>query len=116
MAVLRLAVGGAAGLAIGARPARAAATDAAAVEAAARAFLESLSPRQRDRASFAFESAERTRWHWTVPASVPRNGLPLGDVSTETRRLALRLLGRAPRLPAIGERSTSWRSRASCSA
>ena len=91
VAVLRLAVGGAA-LAIGARPAYAAATDAAAVEAAARAFLESLSPRQRGLASFAFESAERTRWHWTVPASVPRNGLPLGDASTETRRLALMLL------------------------
>ncbi len=92
VAVLRLAVGGAAALAIGARPAYAAATDAAAVEAAARAFRESLSPRQRGLASFAFESAERTRWHWTVPASVPRNGLPLGDVSAETRRLALRLL------------------------
>jgi hypothetical protein len=91
-AVLRLAVGGAAGLAIGARPARAAGSDAAAVESAARAFLASLSPSQQARASFAFASAERTRWHWTVPASVPRNGLPLGDVSAETRRLALRLL------------------------
>jgi Protein of unknown function (DUF3500) len=91
-AALRLAAAGAAGLAIGARPARAAATDTAAVEAAARAFLASLSPSERGRASFAFGSAERTRWHWTVPASVPRNGLPLGDVSTDKRRLALGLL------------------------
>jgi hypothetical protein len=90
--VLRLAAGAAAGLAIAARPARAAATDTAAVESAARAFLASLSPRQRAQASFAFGSAERTRWHWTIPASVPRNGLPLGDVSAETRRLALSLL------------------------
>jgi hypothetical protein len=92
VAALRLAAGGAVGLVIGARPARAAATDTAAVESAARAFLASLSPGERGRASFAFGSTERTRWHWTVPASVPRNGLPLGDVSTETRRLALRLL------------------------
>jgi hypothetical protein len=91
-AALRLAAAGAAALAIGARPARAAATDTAAVEAAARAFLASLSPSERGRASFAFGSAERTRWHWTVPASVPRNGLPLGDVSTDKRRLALALL------------------------
>jgi hypothetical protein len=91
-AALRLAAVGAAGLALGARPARAAPTDAAAVEAAARAFLASLSPADRDRASFPFAGAERTRWHWTVPASVPRNGLPLGEASAEQRRLALALL------------------------
>jgi hypothetical protein len=91
-AALRLAAAGAAGLAIGAQPARAAAPGTAQVEAAARAFLASLEPSQRDRASFPFGSAERTRWHWTVPASVPRNGLPLRDVSAATRRLALGLL------------------------
>jgi uncharacterized protein DUF3500 len=91
-AALRLAAVGAAGLALGARPARAAPTDGAAVEAAARAFLRSLSPAARDRASFPFAGAERTRWHWTVPASVPRSGLPLGAMSAEQRRLALALL------------------------
>ena len=91
-AALRLAAAGAAGLAIGAQPARAAAPGTPQVEAAARAFLESLPASQRTRATFAFGSAERTRWHWTVPAAVPRNGLPLGDVSPETRRLALGLL------------------------
>jgi hypothetical protein len=91
-AALRLTAAGAAGLAIGVRPARAAPTDAAAVEASARAFLASLSPAERARASFPFGSTERTRWHWTVPASVPRNGLPLGDVTTEKRRLALAML------------------------
>jgi hypothetical protein len=91
-AVLRLAGVGAAGLALGARPAQAAPTDAAAVEAAARAFLASLSPADRGRASFTFGGAERTRWHWTVPASVPRNGLPLGALSAGQRRLALALL------------------------
>ncbi|HET9289047.1 MAG TPA: DUF3500 domain-containing protein [Gaiella sp.] len=91
-AVLRLAGAGAAGLALGVPPARAAPTDAAAVETAARAFLASLSPVDRDRASFPFAGAERTRWHWTVPASVPRNGLPLGAMSAGQRRLALALL------------------------
>jgi hypothetical protein len=89
---MRLAGVGAAGLALGVRPARAAPTDAAAVETAARAFLASLSPADRDRASFPFPGAERTRWHWTVPASVPRNGLPLGAMSAGQRRLALGLL------------------------
>ncbi len=91
-AALRLAAFGAAGLALGARPARAASRDVAAVEAAATAFLASLSSALRDRASFSFDGAERTRWHWTVHASVPRNGLPLGETSAEQRRLALALL------------------------
>jgi Protein of unknown function (DUF3500) len=91
-AAIRLAAAGAAGLALGVRPARAAPTDAEALETAARAFLTSLSAAHRDRATFPFSSAERTRWHWTVPASVPRNGLPLGDVSAEQRRLGLALL------------------------
>jgi hypothetical protein len=98
-AALRLAAAGAAGLALGARPARAAASDVAGVETAARAFLASLSPSLRSRATFPFGSAERTRWHWTVPSSVPRNGLPLGDMSAEQRRWALALL-RASSSPA----------------
>jgi hypothetical protein len=91
-AALRLAAGGAAALALGARPARAAPTDEEAVEAAARAFVASLSPAQRAQALFPFAGAERTRWHWTVPASVPRNGLPLRAMSPRQRRLALALL------------------------
>jgi hypothetical protein len=99
-AALRLAAAGAAGLAVGVRPARAARTDRPAdIEAAARAFLTSLSADQRARASFPFGGAERTRWHWTVPASVPRNGLPLGQMSARQRRLALALL-RASSSPA----------------
>ena len=91
-AALRLAAAGAAGLALGVRPARATANDAADIESAARAYLASLSPAERARASFPFGSAERTRWHWTVPSSVPRNGLPLGAMSPEQRGLALALL------------------------
>jgi hypothetical protein len=92
-AALRLAAGGAAALAFGVRSARAApVVPADDVEAAARAFVASLSRAQRARASFPFGSAERTRWHWTVPSSVPRNGLPLGQMSIEQRRLARALL------------------------
>jgi hypothetical protein len=92
-AALRLAAAGAAGLALGVRSARAApvaTTDE--VEATARAFLASLSPAQRAQASFGFRSAERTRWHWTVPSSVPRNGLPLKQMSIGQRRAAFALL------------------------
>src|SRR5687768_17481678 len=91
-AALRVAAVGAAGIALGARPARGAGSDAAAVEAAARTFLESLSAADRGRATFPFAGAERTRWHWTVPSSVPRNGLPLGQMSSRQRRVALALL------------------------
>jgi Protein of unknown function (DUF3500) len=89
---LRLAAAGGAWLALGVRPAGAAPDVGASVEAAARAFLASLSPAGRDRASFSFAGGERTRWHWTVPATVPRNGLPLGAMSAGQRRLALALL------------------------
>jgi hypothetical protein len=91
-AALRLAAAGAAGLALGARPARAAPDAAEEIAAAARAFLRSLPADARAKATFAFGSAERTRWHWTVPASVPRNGLPLGELDEAQRRLALALL------------------------
>jgi Protein of unknown function (DUF3500) len=91
-AALRLGAAGVAGLAVGVRPGRAAPPEATTVEGAARAFLASLSPAHRDRATFPFSGVERTRWHWTVPSSVPRNGLPLGEMSSEQRRLALALL------------------------
>lgn len=91
-AALRLAAAGAAGLALGARPVRAAPTAPDSIDAAAQAFLNSLSAAARARAAFPFASAERTRWHWTVPASVPRNGLPLRDMTAGQRKLALALL------------------------
>ena len=113
---LRLAATGVAGLALGVRQAQAAPSDAASVGAAARAFLASLSPDARDRASFPFSGAERTRWHWTVPTSVPRNGLPLGEMSLEQRRLALAAAAREQLgARATARRSTSWRSRVCCS-
>ena len=90
-AALQLAAAAGAQLAFGARGASS--TPAAeAVGSAARRFLGSLSAPQRGRAAFDFGSAERTRWHWTVPVSVPRNGLPLGAMTPAQRKLALALL------------------------
>jgi Protein of unknown function (DUF3500) len=89
---LRLAAAGGAWLALGVRPAGAAPDVATSVDGAARAFLASLSPAARDRAMFPFADGERTRWHWTVPSSVPRNGLPMGAMTGAQRRLALALL------------------------
>src|SRR5262245_1440971 len=89
---LGLAAAGTAALATGVRPGAPAPRDPDAVAAAAREFLASLSSDQRGRASFPFSSAERTRWHWTVPASIPRNGLPMGQMSAGQRRLAHSLL------------------------
>ena len=59
---------------------------------AANLFLASLPKTQADLGRFSFEDSERTRWHWTVPSSVPRNGLPLGEMNQEGRKFALALL------------------------
>jgi hypothetical protein len=59
---------------------------------AAQRFLGTLSANDRSRASFAFSSTERTRWHWTTPAAVPRNGLALRDMGDASRAAALALL------------------------
>lgn len=90
-AVLQMAAAGGAALAFGARAASALST-AGAVESAAHALLRSLSAPQRRTATFPLADAERTRWHWTVPINVPRNGLPLGKMTAPQRKLALGLL------------------------
>ena len=59
---------------------------------AAQRFLGTLTTSERTQTSFAFASAERTRWHWTTPAAVPRNGLALRDMSDASRVAALALL------------------------
>ena len=63
-----------------------------AVEAAANSFLHVLDQDQRRQATFTFDDPERLRWHWTVNAAVPRNGLPLRDMTPPQRDLALALL------------------------
>jgi hypothetical protein len=57
--------------------------------AAAHAFLALLDAEQRARATRTFDDPERFEWFFTP---VPRNGLPLGQMTTEQRAAALRLL------------------------
>jgi len=57
---------------------------------AATSFLASLTPEQRQRATFAFDSAERMRWHF-VP-QFERNGLQVREMTEPQRKLAHELL------------------------
>lgn len=59
---------------------------------AASQFLDSLNIPQRTKATYAFADAERVRWHWTTPGNFPRNGLPLREMDSGQRDLALALL------------------------
>lgn len=64
----------------------------AGIAQAATQFLESLDPAQREQAMYAFTNEERFRWHWTTPRNVPRNGLPLTEMSETQKAAALALL------------------------
>lgn len=59
---------------------------------AAIAFLDALDAGQRGKATYAFADQERFRWHWTTPGGFPRNGLPLREMNSDQRALALALL------------------------
>jgi hypothetical protein len=56
---------------------------------AARNFLASLAPEQREKATFAFEDEERFDWHY-IPK--PRKGLPIADMTPAQKHLANALL------------------------
>lgn len=64
----------------------------AAMALAAATFLDSLNAEQRSVATYPMQDNERRRWHWTTPRNVPRNGLPLRDMSAEQRAAAMALL------------------------
>ena len=51
----------------------------------ANAFLNSLSPEQRDKATFGFSDDERMNWHFTP---VERSGLPIKEMEPYQRQLA----------------------------
>lgn len=91
---LRLAALGVGALALGEVPrARAGRlTTASEMAAAAQRFVDSLGDEARRRATYPFGDPERLRWHWTIPEAVPRNGLPLRDLTPVQRRRALELL------------------------
>jgi hypothetical protein len=65
---------------------------ATAMAVAANMFLDSLSPAQRQQATFPFEGDERLRWNFIPSEAFPRNGLMLNDMTEEQRRLAHDLL------------------------
>jgi Protein of unknown function (DUF3500) len=65
---------------------------AAEIGQAATQFLASLDDATRPKATYAFDDAERQRWHWTTPAGFPRNGLPLSEMNPDQRGVALDLL------------------------
>lgn len=60
--------------------------------AAASRFLASLTPAQRLQATFAFDSSERTRWHFIPTENHPRLGLTIKQMSEPQRTLAHALL------------------------
>jgi hypothetical protein len=58
-------------------------------------FLASLTPEQRQKASFAVDSSERTHWHFIPtgpPPMFPRNGLTIKEMTETQRKLAHELL------------------------
>jgi hypothetical protein len=59
---------------------------------AAAGFLASLTPEQRARVAFPFESDERLRWHFIPNEMFPRKGLMIKDMNETQRRLAHDLL------------------------
>lgn len=62
----------------------------ASMTTAATSFLASLTPAQKQQATFAFDSAERLRWHF-VP-QFERNGLQIKAMTEPQRKLAHELL------------------------
>lgn len=61
---------------------------AAAMAGAAKTWLEALTPEQRGRAVFAFDSEERQRWHFIPNESFPRKGVTFKEMSEPQRALA----------------------------
>jgi Protein of unknown function (DUF3500) len=59
---------------------------------AANAFVNSLSPEQRPKATFPFESNERLHWNFIPSEAFPRNGLLLKDMNENQRKLVHDLL------------------------
>jgi hypothetical protein len=65
---------------------------AAAMAGAAKTWLEALTPEQRDRGVFPFDSEERLRWHFIPNEMHPRKGVTFKEMSEPQRALAHALL------------------------
>jgi hypothetical protein len=61
---------------------------ASAMAGAANKWLTSLSPEQRDKAVFPFDSEERLKWHFIPNEMFPRKGVTFKDMSEPQRALA----------------------------
>src|SRR5919202_4725690 len=59
---------------------------------AARAFLDSLSPEQREAATLPFASERRLVWDYRPPEHTPRNGLRLVNMTSEQQAKAQAVL------------------------
>jgi hypothetical protein len=59
---------------------------------AAAGFVASLTPDQRQKAVFPFESAERLHWNFIPTEAFPRNGLTVGEMTDAQRKRAHDLL------------------------
>jgi hypothetical protein len=65
---------------------------AATMANAANGFLQSLTPEQKARAAFPFESEDRLRWHFIPSETFPRKGLMIKDMNEAQRGRAFDLL------------------------
>jgi hypothetical protein len=61
---------------------------AATMSTAANAFLTSLTPEQRQKATYPLVSEEWTRWHFIPTNGFPRNGLPFAEMTDGQRQRA----------------------------
>jgi len=59
---------------------------------AATAFVSSLTPEQKKKAVFAFDSEELTHWNFIPTEAFPRNGLTIGEMNEAQRALAHNLM------------------------
>src|SRR5436190_19791239 len=59
---------------------------------AATAFVASLTPEQRQKAVFAFESEELTHWNFIPTETFPRTGLTVKDMTEAQRGWAQNLM------------------------
>jgi hypothetical protein len=64
----------------------------AAMSGAAGSWLASLSADQKQRATFPFDSEERTHWHYVPNEQFPRKGVQIKEMSETQRTLAWSLL------------------------
>ncbi|HEV3139336.1 MAG TPA: DUF3500 domain-containing protein [Vicinamibacterales bacterium] len=87
---LWLTIGVAAALAVGSTIA--AERSASSMATAATRFVDSLSPGQRQQATFAFDGDERLHWHFIPTETFPRKGLTIKEMSEAQRTLAHELL------------------------